>query len=67
MATTSQISYDNDHPHEMKMVWDAWLESIKDDDLPDTTIEGLYHLWLSGGGKLIIDQKVWNRIVVTYL
>ena len=65
--STSTISYDRDHPHKMQMVWDVWVESIDDDNLSDTTVKELCHLWFSGKGKLIIPQTEWSRIVVTYL
>lgn len=67
MTETSTIKYDPDHPHEMKMVWDEWLKFLETDDWPDTQINKMYDMWLAGEVRLIIDQKVWTRIVATYL
>ncbi len=65
--STSAIKYDPDHPHEMKMVWDEWLKIVKNDDWPDSVINGMYDAWLTDKGRLIIDQEVWSKIVATYL
>ncbi len=65
MINTSTIKYDRDDPHIMKMVWDKWLENR--DDFPDPVVNQIYDKWITGKTKLCIDQKVWNRIIVTYL
>ena len=65
--STSTISYDLDHPHEMKMVWDEWLKLVKNIDWPDPVINGIYDNWITGKTKLCIPQTEWTRIVATYL
>lgn len=71
MTFTSTIYYNREKPHIMKMVWEEWLK--ENDDLPDNVINELYDKWLTGTSTdgvtcgLIIPQKVWSRIVATYL
>ena len=67
MTETSTIKYDRDHPYEMQMVWDEWLRFLETDDWPDTQINKIYDNWLAGKVRLVVSQKVWTRIVATYL
>ena len=65
MTETSTIKYDQDHPHEMKMVWDEWKK--KQLTITEVMLQEMYDLWIVGRSELIIDQAVWTRIVATYL